>query len=219
MPKCWKRGTGVDGVGPDASGGGRSAQGMAFTLSGTLSRICPSTPHPTPSNSTPTLHVGCKDVGTPASTNPSHLNLPTPPQPAKPVKNLENQQPPPAPVQYVKEIGDLLRTIPRPLLLLLKTNDCLRCAGNGMLCCLRVQSEGMAQAWDPLHHSLTHPPSTPPLSHLAPAERLIWRWAAQSTLLSSPRESAPVRWPATAWPTAPASGLAWQWPRTCGRWS
>lgn len=28
--------------------------------------------------------------------------------------------------QYAKEIGELLRTIPRPLLLLLKTNDCLR---------------------------------------------------------------------------------------------
>ncbi|PRW32844.1 ABC1 protein [Chlorella sorokiniana] len=28
--------------------------------------------------------------------------------------------------QYAREIGDLLRTIPRPLLLLLKTNDCLR---------------------------------------------------------------------------------------------
>lgn len=28
--------------------------------------------------------------------------------------------------RYAREIGDLLRTIPRPLLLLLKTNDCLR---------------------------------------------------------------------------------------------
>lgn len=29
--------------------------------------------------------------------------------------------------RYAREIGDLLKTIPRPLLLLLKTNDCLRC--------------------------------------------------------------------------------------------
>jgi hypothetical protein len=28
--------------------------------------------------------------------------------------------------QYAREIGDLLRRMPRPLLLLLKTNDCLR---------------------------------------------------------------------------------------------
>lgn len=33
-----------------------------------------------------------------------------------------------SPLQYAQEIGDLLRTIPRPLLLLLKTNDCLRSA-------------------------------------------------------------------------------------------
>lgn len=28
--------------------------------------------------------------------------------------------------QYAREIGELLRRMPRPLLLLLKTNDCLR---------------------------------------------------------------------------------------------
>jgi hypothetical protein len=32
----------------------------------------------------------------------------------------------PSPKVYVKEIGDLLLRMPRPLLLLLKTNDCLR---------------------------------------------------------------------------------------------
>lgn len=31
--------------------------------------------------------------------------------------------------QYAREIGELLRRMPRPLLLLLKTNDCLRWAG------------------------------------------------------------------------------------------
>ena len=33
--------------------------------------------------------------------------------------------------KYAREIGDLLRRMPRPLLLLLKTNDCLRCACAG----------------------------------------------------------------------------------------
>ena len=33
--------------------------------------------------------------------------------------------------QYASEIGELLQRLPRPLLLLLKTNDCLRCGAAG----------------------------------------------------------------------------------------
>jgi hypothetical protein len=35
--------------------------------------------------------------------------------------------------QYAREIGELLQRMPRPLLLLLKTNDCLRWAVPGVL--------------------------------------------------------------------------------------
>lgn len=39
---------------------------------------------------------------------------------------------PPARQVYLREIGDLLLRMPRPLLLLLKTNDCLRSVDNAL---------------------------------------------------------------------------------------
>ena len=61
---------------------------------------------------------------------------PPPPAPLQPSERLrlrytaeERERIQDYAAQYATQIGDLLRRMPRPLLLLLKTNDCLRWAG------------------------------------------------------------------------------------------
>ena len=98
-----------------------------------------------------------------------HLQLPSD---AEARRKLQSQA-----AQFSRQISDLLWRMPRPLLLLLKTNDCLRtvdaCLGQVDLHWFSLQADGRCGA----------------LLCLALAEGVIFLWLAVPTYLDAPHPS------------------------------